>query len=148
MDEAGYQKSIFFEIELSNAQDFGVAASHVRDAQNAFMCGRYSDVVARCRDALKSVISKAGKDNNCPWSEATNSKTRQAISIEDSFRLSWCAIRQITHATHHRNSLKAEFTRSMAHYVLGATCLALSLASKERELFIKTSASGADAMVP
>ncbi|MGH7098983.1 MAG: hypothetical protein ACREE4_15160, partial [Stellaceae bacterium] len=124
--------------------NFEAAASHVRDAQNAFMYGRYSDVVARCRDALDSVISNA----DCPWGEAARRESREKMSIEDSFRLSWCAIRQITHATHHRNSLKAEFTRSMAHYVLGATCLALSLASKERELFTKPSASGADATVP
>jgi hypothetical protein len=57
------------------------------------------------------------------------------MTVEDSFRLSWGAVRQITHATHHRNNLKSEFTRSMAQYVLGATCLALSLAGRERDLF-------------
>jgi hypothetical protein len=66
------------------------------------------------------------------------------MSVEDAFRLSWCVIRQITHATHHRNKMQAQFTRAMAHYVLGATCLGLSLASKEWELFVKPAATEAD----
>ncbi len=78
--------------------------------------GRYADVVARCRDALDSLVPEA----TSPWADASNAERRKKMTLEDSFRLSWGAVRQITHATHHRNNLKSEFTRPMAQYVLGA----------------------------
>ena len=133
LEEAGYEKTIFFEIGMPDALALAPALKHMKDAQAAFGEGRYGDAVARCREVLDSVIENRG----CPWKEATNDDLRRKMSVEDSFRLSWCTIRQITHTTHHRNKMKAEFTRPMAQYVLGTTCLALSLASKERDLFSK-----------
>jgi hypothetical protein len=144
LEEAGYQRSILLEIGLPKADELGVSANHITDAQNAFAQGRYSDVVARCRDALDALIPTP----NCPWEEAKNLKGRENMSAEDRLRLSWCAIRHVTHAPHHPNSVKVEFTRPMAHYVLGATCLALSLASKERELFIKPTQGAAGSLEP
>jgi hypothetical protein len=64
--------------------------------------------------------------------------------IEDRFRLSWCAIRHIASSAHHSNGMQTEFIRPMAHYVLGTTCLALSLASRQHDLFIKPNAKKAE----
>jgi len=101
----------------------------MKNAQAALLEGRNADAVAGCRSALDSAISDAG----CPWDKTKNKDCRDKMSVEDRFRLSWCAIRHITHPAHHLNGMKAKFTRPMAQYVLHATYLALSLASKERD---------------
>lgn len=131
LGKAGFTKTFLLEVPVLEGDELGTASNHIRNAQLAFAQGRYADVVARCRDALDSIIPKP----DCPWAEAANRAAREKMTVEDGFRLSWCAVRQITHATHHRNNLKSEFTRPMAQYVLGATCLTLSLASRERDLF-------------
>ena len=129
--KAGFTRTLLLELPVLEGDEIGLASNHIRNAQLAFVQGRYSDVVARCRDALDSIIPKP----QCPWKVVGEADTREKMTVEDAFRLSWCAVRQITHASHHRNSLKSEFTRPMAQYVLGAACLALSLASHERDLF-------------
>jgi hypothetical protein len=131
LTRAGFTKTILLEIPVLESGELGVATAHIKNAQTAFSQGRYADTVDRCRDALDVLIPEP----RCPWSGASTSDKRKRLTVEDSFRLSWGAVRQITHATHHRNSLKSEFTRPMAQYVLGATTLALSLASKEKDLF-------------
>jgi hypothetical protein len=138
LGRSGFQRSLVFEIPISVGEQPEHALKHLQEARDAVIEGRYGDVVARCRDALDSVIGNP----DCPWQEATNVDARRRMSVEDSFRLSWCTTRQITHAGHHRNGAKAEFTRAMAQYVLGATNLALSLAGKERALFSKPPGPG------
>lgn len=133
LNGAGFNKTVLLEIPILETDELGIASSHIKEAQSALIQGRYADVVARCRDALDTLISKL----DCPWEKAVNHESRKQMTVEESFRLSWGTARQITHATHHRNNMKSEFTRPMAQYVLGATCLALSLASKERELFVE-----------
>jgi hypothetical protein len=51
--------------------------------------------------------------------------------------LSWRSIRHITHLAHHSSGMNVEFTRPMTQYVVYATYLALSLFTKERDLFVK-----------
>jgi hypothetical protein len=133
LDQAGYKKTIFFEIEMPEANALGEALKHMKDAQAAFLEGRYADTVAECRKALESAIPD--KDF-CPWKEMEKLDTRKAMTVEARFRLSWCSIYHITHPAHHSNGISAQFTRPMAHYVLGATNLALSLLSKEHDLFV------------
>jgi len=133
LNAAGFNKSILFEIPVAEKSELGVSSNHIVEAQMAYNQGRYADVIARCRDALDSLIKKF----QTPWDAAKDKNIRENMTVEETFRLSWGAVRQITHATHHRNNLKSQFTRPMAQYVLGATCLALSLASKERDLFVE-----------
>lgn len=139
LDQAGYKKTVFFEIETPEVEVLRAAAGHIKDAQAAFLEGRYADAVAECRKAIESALAENGFWENgfCPWDETKNADTRKKMSVEDRFRLSLCAIRHITHSAHHSNGMNAKFERPMAQYVLGSTCLALSLMSKERELFVK-----------
>lgn len=128
---AGFSKAILLEIPILESDELGPAFNHIKEAQTAFLQGRYADTVDRCRDALDAMIPEP----NVPWFHASTSEKRKNLAVEESFRLSWGAVRQITHATHHRNNLKSDFTRPMAQYVLSAASLALSLASREKDLF-------------
>lgn len=137
LDKAGYRKIILFEIPSHETEDLGKAWNHIKDAQTAFFEGRYTDVATRCRDALDSMISTDETGAGHLWNVAGKADTRKKMAVEDAFRVSWLATHQITNAGHHRNNLSTDFTRSMAHYILGSTCLALSLAGRERDLFTK-----------
>jgi hypothetical protein len=135
--QAGYQKIIFVEIEVPECDAFGAALKHMKDAQADFLVGSYTNAVAECRKALESVKSVIPDKDFCPWDETRNLDTRKDMNVQSRFRLSWCAVRHITHSAHHSNGMKEEFTRPMAQYVLHATYLALSLMTKERDLFFK-----------
>ncbi len=135
LEKAGYRNSVFLEIPACQTGDLGKAWNHIKDAQTAFFEGRYTDVATRCRDALDSMIPTDETGAGHLWNEVGKADTRKKMPVEDAFRVSWLATHLITNAGHHRNNLSAEFTRSMAQYVLGATCLALSLAGQERDLF-------------
>lgn len=65
---AGFTKTTLLEIPISDSDELGEAAAHVRNAQAAFSQGRYDDTVARCRDALDALVSRP----DCPWQEAVN----------------------------------------------------------------------------
>ncbi len=134
LDQAGYQKTIFVEIKGPDDDALGAALKHMKDAQAAFLRGSYAHAVAECRKALESAIPDA---DFCPWEETKNRDARENMTAKARFRLSWCAIRHITHSAHHPDGIKDEFSRSMAQYVLHATYLALSLLSKESDLFVK-----------
>lgn len=134
LDQAGYQKTIFVEIKIPDGAALGAAMKHMKDAQAAFLRGSYAHAVAECRKALESAIPDA---DFCPWEETKNRDARENMSAKARFRLSWCAIRHITHSAHHPDGMKDEFSRSMAQYVLHATYLVLSLLSKESDLFVK-----------
>ncbi len=133
LEQAGYRKTVLVEIKLPDDGALADALKHMEDARAAFLEGRYADAVAGCRKALETAIS----DGDCPWQETKDRNSRENMRVEARFRLSWCAIRHITHLAHHSNGTKPEFTRPMAQYVLGATYLALSLLSKEHDLFVK-----------
>lgn len=128
----GFHKTILLEIPILESGELGVASTHVRGAQAAFSEGRYADVVARCRDAMDALIDRAPY----PWRLLADKERREEMAVEDRLRLSWNGIRHVTHATHHRNGMSGEFTRAMAQYVFGVTSLTLSLAMKERDLFM------------
>jgi len=115
------------------SKTLGSSLSRLKDAQAAFLEGRYADAVAECRTALDSAIPDK---EFCPWNEK-KSETRNAMTVEARFRLSWCSLPHFTHPAHHSNGMNAEFTRPMAQYVLGATCLALSLWSRQRDMLVK-----------
>ena len=87
LDKAGYQKTIFFEIEVPDADALSAALNHMKDAQAAFLEGRYADAVAGCRKALESAISDA--DFCPPWQETKGKNSRENMSIEARFRLSF-----------------------------------------------------------
>jgi hypothetical protein len=135
LEKAGYRNTIFLEIPAYETGAPRKAWYHIKDAQTAFFEGRFTDVATRCRDALDSMIPTDETGAGHLWNEAGKAVTRKKMPVEDAFRVSWLATHLITNAGHHRNDLSTEFTRSMAQYILGATCLALSLASRERDLF-------------
>ncbi|HTT80846.1 MAG TPA: hypothetical protein VMF86_14315 [Stellaceae bacterium] len=133
LDKAGYQKTVFLEIPVPTTGELAIALKHLKEAQAAFVAGRYDDVGVACRKALEGAVSV----EDSPWpEEAKNGDGRRNMTIEERFRLSWFAVRHLTNPTHHANGMRADFNRPMAQYLLGATSLALSLASKERNLFI------------
>lgn len=137
LNKAGYRATLLFEIPLADDYEHQSTFKHVKDAQRAFNEGRYDDVVARCRDALDGFATKTETGASHLWGETSNGQKREKLPVEDTFRLHWGALHLITNSTHHRNKMTAELTRPMAHYVLGCTHLLLSLALKERDLFMR-----------
>lgn len=142
LNAAGYQKTILFEVPIFADDSAGVGARHLKEAQEAFWQGRYEDTVARCRDALDDAIPLPEIDQNRLFKTAADGTTRRKMPVEDAFGLAWASLRHITNASHHRNGTHSEFTRPMAQYILGATSLALDLAARERDIFVKRQGPG------
>jgi hypothetical protein len=62
LDQAGYKKTVFFEIEIPNTVTLGAALKHMKDAQAAFLEGRYADAVGECRkQGCSTLYSESGK---------------------------------------------------------------------------------------
>lgn len=137
LNKSGFSSTLLFEVPLIENDEFKPIISHIEESRKAFSEGRYSDTVARCREALDGFLSKDDVGANHLWSLVKNHNDRENLSLKDTFRLSWGVTQLITNAAHHRNNMTTEFTRPMAQYVLGSTTMLLSLAMKERDLFMK-----------
>ncbi len=123
----GFRGGLVFELpmDLNLSDEVKSSLMAIQKAREHLHYGNYDDVVAKCRIALESLLSK-WVNINCVREKSKSD--RKTMSKTERLVYSIDQIVNLTHLAHHLDdeSKYVSFNRSEAVFVLGATISALS----------------------
>lgn len=128
LDQMGYARILLYEIPWPKSDDdkLNGAISYFESARESFLSGFYTDAVVKVRKSLESACSAIGCEQamNEAWGKLSNN--RKAMEHGERFLLVWGSIRHLANLAAHPGE---NYSREEAHYILGMSALALSLAA-------------------
>lgn len=126
LDQMNYARTLLYEIPWPKSDDdkLNEAISHFESARHSFLSGSYKDAVGKLRESLDSACLAIGCEKNANWGKVVKRQSREALTIQERFLLTWNSVRHLTQRAHHGD----DYSREEARYILGMGALALSLA--------------------